>query len=315
MKILITGGNGHLGSRLAIYLKSQGHDIILGIRNSIDSLPWNVGMEKLIINWDNLALIESKLKEVEVIFHTAGVNASNALLNPEYALYFNGLKTLEFVNLAKKVGVSSFYFFSTAHVYANPLEGKFTEKSCTKNYHPYATSNLAGENAVLTANQPGVFNGIVLRISNTFGIPVHDKVDCWSLLVNDLCRQAVKERKLVLKSDGKQFRDFISIGNFCLLINQLIQISNLHIYPPVFNIGSGMSFTVYEMAEKIQKRCNYLFGYRPEILINNFLKEIIKPKKFKFSLENLARLNIKFIENFNEEVDDLLFFCKSKQIE
>ena len=76
-----------------------------------------------------------------------------------------------------------------------------------------------------------------------------------------------------------------------------------------------MSISVYVMAEKIQKRCNYLFGYRPEILINNYLDKTIKPKKFKFSLENLGRLNIKFIENFNGEVDDLLFFCKSKQIE
>jgi UDP-glucose 4-epimerase len=310
LKILITGGNGYLGSRLAVYLKNQGHEIIIGVRDSIETLPWNFGIEKLIIDWDNLALIESKLKEVEVIFHTAGVNASNAQLNPGYALYFNGLKTLEFVNLAKKVGVTSFYFFSTAHVYANPMKGKLTEKSCTKNYHPYATSNLAGENAVLTANQPGVFNGIVLRISNTFGIPVHDKVDCWSLLVNDLCRQAVKNRRLVLKTDGKGFRDFISIGNFCFIINQLIHISNLNIYPPVFNIGSGMSFTVYEMAEKIQKRCNSIFGFKPEIIINSNFVEKINPQKFEFKLTNLRKLNINFEENYNEEIDDLLHYCQ-----
>lgn len=299
-----------MGSRLAIYLKSQGHDIILGIRNLIDPLPWNVGMEKHIIDWDNLALIESKLKEVQVIFHTAGVNASNAQLNPEYALYFNGLKTLEFINLAKKVGVSSFYFFSTAHVYANPLEGKFTEKSCTKNYHPYATSNLAGENAVLTANQPGVFNGIVLRISNTFGIPVHDKVDCWSLLVNDLCRQAVKERKLVLKTDGKQFRDFISIRNFCFIINSFLQKSKLNIYPPIFNVGSGKTFTVYEMAEKIQKRCDSIFGFKPEIIVNSKFVEKVNPSKLEFKLKNLRKLNINFEENYNEEIDDLLHYCQ-----
>ena len=299
-----------MGSRLAIYLKSQGHDIILGIRNSIDPLPWNVGMEKLIIDWDNLSLIESKLKEVEVIFHTAGVNASNAQLNPEYALYFNGLKTLEFVNLAKKVGVSSFYFFSTAHVYANPLEGKLTEKSCTKNYHPYATSNIAGENAVLTANQPGVFNGIVLRISNTFGIPVHHKVDCWSLLVNNLCRQAVKERKLVLKTDGKQFRDFISIGNFCFIINSFLQKSKLNIYPPIFNVGSSKSFTVYEMAEKIQKRCDSIFGFKPEIIVNSNFVEKVNPSKLEFKLKNLRKLNINCEENYNEEIDDLLHYCQ-----
>jgi UDP-glucose 4-epimerase len=310
LKIFITGGNGYLGSRLALYLKNQGHEIIIGVRNSIEVLTWNVGMEILVLDWENLVLIEKKLKDVEVIFHTAGVNASNAQSNPEYALYLNGLKTLELVNIAKKSGVSSFYYFSTAHIYGNPLEGKLTEKSCPKNYHPYATSNIAGENAVLTANQPGVFNGIVLRISNTFGVPVHDKVDCWSLLVNDLCRQAVKERKLVLKTDGKQFRDFISIGNFCFIINSLLQKSKLNIYPPVFNVGSGITFTVYEMAEKIQRRCNSIFGFKPEIIVKSNVGEEINPQKLEFKLNNLRKLNINFEENYNEEIDDLLHYCQ-----
>jgi len=310
LKILITGGNGYLGSRLAVYLKNQGHEIIIGVRNSIEVLTWNVGMEILVLDWENLALIEKKLKNVEVIFHTAGVNASNAQSNPEYALYFNGLKTLELVNIAKKSGVSYFYYFSTAHIYGNPLEGKLTEKTCPKNYHPYATSNIAGENAVLTANQPGVFNGIVLRISNTFGVPIHDKVDCWSLLVNDLCLQAVKERKLVLKTDGKQFKDFISIVNFCFILNRFLQKSKLNIYPPIFNVGSGISFTAYEMAEKIQKRCNSIFGFKPEIIINSNFVEKINPQKFEFKLTNLRKLNINFEENYNEEIDDLLHYCQ-----
>ncbi len=299
-----------MGSRLAVYLKNQGHEIIIGVRNSIETLPWNVGMELLVMDWENLALIEKKMKDVEVIFHTAGVNASNAQSNPKYALYFNGLKTLELVNIAKKSGVSSFYYFSTAHIYGNPLDGKLTEKTCPKNYHPYATSNIAGEYAVLTANQPGVFNGIVLRISNTFGVPVNDNVDCWSLLVNDLCRQAVKERKLVLKTDGKQFRDFISIVNFCFILNSLLQKSKLNIYPPVFNVGSGKSFTVYEMAEKIQKRCDSIFGFKPEIIVNSNFFENINPQKFEFKLTNLRKLNISFEENYNEEMDDLLHYCQ-----
>jgi uncharacterized membrane protein YheB (UPF0754 family) len=57
LKILITGGNGYLGSRLAVYLKNQGHEIIIGVRDSIETLPWNFGIEKLIIDWDNLAII------------------------------------------------------------------------------------------------------------------------------------------------------------------------------------------------------------------------------------------------------------------
>ena len=161
----------------------------------------------------------------------------------------------------------------------------------------------------MTANQPGVFNGIVLRISNTFGVPIHDKVDCWSLLVNDLCKQAVKERKLVLKTDGKQYRDFISIGNFCFILNSLLQKSKLNIYPPIFNVGSGISFTVYEMAERIQKRCDSIFGFKPEIIVKSNFDEEINPQKFEFKLDNLHKLNINFEENFIDEMDDLLYYC------
>ena len=67
---------------------------------------------------------------------------------------------------------------------------------------------------------------------------------------------------------------------------------------------------VYEMAKKIQKRCDSILGFKPEITVNSNFVEKINPKKFEFKLKNLHKLNINCEENYNEEIDDLLHYCQ-----
>ena len=107
---------------------------------------------------------------------------------------FNGVATKRLVEAASRAGVKKFIYLSTAHVYASPLVGTITEQTLPNNSHPYASSHLAGESAVLNADERGVIQGVVMRLSNAYGAPMHKGVNCWMLVVNDLCRQAVQTR-------------------------------------------------------------------------------------------------------------------------
>src|SRR3546814_17036700 len=93
------------------------------------------------------------------------MNAQNCAANPVEALEFNGVATARLVQAAARVGIRRFIYLSTAHVYCAPLTGTITEDTCPRNLHPYATSHLAGENAVLSAVQAGEISGMVLRLS------------------------------------------------------------------------------------------------------------------------------------------------------
>jgi len=310
MRILITGGFGFVGGRLAEYLVQAGYQIILGTRHSISSPEWLPQAEVARISWDDLVALERSCDGVDVIIHAAGMNAQDCAADPLAALAFNGLATARLVAAASKAGVKKFIYLSTAHVYASPLVGTVTEETCPRNLHPYATSHLTGEHAVLSAGERGGFQSIVLRLSNAFGAPVSTDVNCWMLLVNDLCKQAVKIRKLVLKSSGLQQRDFIGLTEVCEVIESFIigyaepkQIN-------IFNVGTGVSQSVFEMAQLIQKRCIQVLGFEPELQHKRGGVDKQYPT-LTYRTNNLTSLGVNFKSQDNTaEIDKLLRFCQ-----
>ena len=196
--------------------------ILYGISNPPS---WLVKAEVEKITWDDDIALKRSCIGVDVVIHAAGINAQDCVSDPKAALEFNGGVTTRFVEAASKAGVWRFIYLSTAHVYSNPLVGVITEESHPSNQHPYATSHLAGDEAVLRANQLGKIQGFVFRLSNGFGAPMHKDVNCWMLLVNDLCKQAVVTHKMILKCCHMRmlrFRNFLQlffrvIGNYLVL--------------------------------------------------------------------------------------------------
>lgn len=311
MRILIAGGFGFVGGRLGVHLAKQGHKILLGSRKSICPPAWLEEAEVVHMNWDDPTSLAFCCKGVDVLIHAAGMNAQQCAIDPVGALEFNGVATARLVNAASYAGVRMILYLSTAHVYANTLEGTITEDTCPRNLHPYATSHLAGEHAVLGANQQGDIQGIVLRLSNAFGAPMSKNVNCWMLLVNDLCRQAVQTHKLILQSTGKQHRDFISLYEVCQKFERFINHIDSHFQRGVFNIGLGRSQSVLSMAQRIQQRCLTVLGFIPELEYKQDLKEEnFAPLIYKTTRLNATDPTLDTNNNI-KEIDGLLRYCSS----
>ena len=311
MRILITGGLGFVGGRLAAHLADAGHQIVLGSRKAINPSAWLPQAEVLQIEWDNCHALELSCNGVDIVIHAAGMNAQDCATDPVAALAFNGLATARLVSAAIRSGVKKFIYLSTAHVYASPLKGNITEATCPRNLHPYATSHLAGEQAILSASQLGQIKGIVLRLSNAFGVPMHKDVNCWMLLVNDLCRQAVTTRNLVLHSNGLQNRDFVAIDKVCCLVECLLAEAGTGMVPPIFNIGSGKSQSVLEMAQMVQIRCKHVLGYEPKLRRSiESSGAVLQPLDYIGGAIN--KVGLQLLTNPTNEIDNLLRFCCSQ---
>ena len=310
MRILITGGFGFVGGRLAVHLAQVGHQITLGSRHSLSSPDWLPQAKVAKIAWDDEAALERNCDEIDVIIHAAGMNAQDCAADPVAALAFNGLATAKLVASANRASVKKFIYLSTAHVYANPLVGIITEKTCPSNLHPYATSHFAGEHAVLSTSNLGDLQGIVLRLSNAFGAPMHKDVNCWMLLVNDLCKQAVQTRNLVLQTSGLQQRDFISLTDVCRTIEKLVIGQAELKQANVFNVGDGVSQSVLEMAKLIQQRCLKVLGFKPELQHKQvgFNEQHLSLNYRTDSLNSLG-IGCKSLD-YLEEIDSLLRFCQ-----
>lgn len=311
MRILITGGFGFVGGRLAVHFVQAGHQIVFGSRNAITPPDWLPQAEVAQIKWDDGRALEHSCNGVDVVIQAAGMNAQDCAADPVAALAFNGVATARLVAAASRTGAQRFIYLSTAHVYASPLVGTITEDTCPRNLHPYATSHLAGEHAVLSASQRGQIQGIVLRLSNAFGAPMHKDVNCWMLLVNDLCKQAVQTRKLVLQSSGLQQRDFISMTEVCRVVEHLAVGHGAAMQPGIFNVGAGVSQSVFAMAQLVQQRCAQVLGFEPALQrVQGVVNE--QHPMLTYRADNLAALGINSngLDNL-AEIDSLLHFCQS----
>jgi UDP-glucose 4-epimerase len=267
MRVLITGGFGYVGGRLAQHLATHGdHSIVLGTRREMPVPGWCPQAQVVRIDWESEESLRAACGGVDAVVHLAGMNAQECSADPVKALAVNGVATARLVRAAVWRGVRRFIHVSTAHVYGNPLAGTISEDSCALAVHPYATTHRAGEDAVLLANADGKLEGIVVRLSNSFGPPVHAGVDCWMLLVNDLCRQAVTEGRIQLQSAGLQRRDFITLTDACRGVALLLQTPSATSRFGVFNAGGEWAPSVLEMAQRIAVCCGDVLGYSPELL-------------------------------------------------
>lgn len=309
MRVLISGGTGYLGGRLAVHLSGVGHQIVLGSRKPAGSPEWLPDAEMVQTKWNDLDKLSSICRNIDVVVHAAGMNAQDCLADPVAALDFNGIATGRFVLAAAGAGVKRFIYLSTAHVYASPLVGTITEAACPRNLHPYATSHLAGERAVLSSVKDYKIKTSVLRISNAIGAPVDKKVNCWSLFVNDICRQAVAFERMTLRSPADQERDFISISEVCRIIEILLTIEAYFNYDKCLNVGAGVSKTLLEISKLCQQRCEILLGFRPEI-INEHNES--QPDKLFFRNDLLIKNLGKVDADLKNEIDQLILFCSQQ---
>ena len=303
--VLITGGFGFLGGRLGQYLSGE-CNVILASRADQVAPDWLPLSKTIKIDWEGEQSLLDACKSVDIIIHASGLNAQECGDDPEKALLVNGTYTQRLVNAAVKQGVKKIIYLSTAHVYSNNLTGVVTEDMPATNEHPYATSHITGEMAVLSATNRGDTDGVVVRIANAFGRPADKDVNCWMLLVNDLCRQAVVKKSLTLYSNSKIVRDFVTISDFCSTIEFLIEDENAG--GNIVNIGSGESCTVGDMADRIQKNCLDVLGV--ELLITFKQEPSIEKKSLDFKTNYLDDSGFKFVNDFDVEIKKLISFCK-----
>jgi UDP-glucose 4-epimerase len=296
-----------VGGRVARHLYQAGHSIVLGTRHAYPSPDWLPQAEVALLHWHDAAALERCCHGVDVVIHAAGMNAQDCVADPVAALEFNGLATARLLAAAMRAGIQRFIYLSTAHVYASPLVGMLTENTCPRNLHPYATSHLAGEYAVLAAGQRGQIQGVVLRLSNAFGAPAWKDANCWTLLINDLCRQAVVTGQLELHTAGTQVRDFITLEDVAGAVEHVVQVDAAVLGDGLFNLGGDSVMSVISMAELAAVRWKILTGkdlpiIRPE-------PSGPSPEPLSYSCDKLKATGFSLTSPVHQEIDATLRLC------
>jgi len=299
LQILVTGGSGYLGGRVVAYLSQKGLSVRVGGREIFTENE--EGDEASVA-------LERACEDVSTIIHLAAMNAQACAKDPEAALLANGLNSLRLIKAAEQSGVSKFIYFSTAHVYGSPLEGKLSEESLPRPLHPYSITHRLAEDYLLEANQRGKLSGVVFRLTNAVGSPVNREANCWMLVVNDLCRQVVVEKKMVLRSDEAVERDYIPISSVTDAVFSALEGGELDgELSGIYNLSSGETLSLKALTDLIAERTEELLGFTPE---THFSREEIDSSNDTVALK-ISNIKLKesgfIVENdLSDEIDRLL---------
>jgi len=309
-RILITGGFGYVGGRVAqVFSALPDTHVLLGSRKHRMPPDWLPTASVAVTCWDDPKLLRKACAGVDTILHFAAMNEIEAARDPVGALQMNGVATVQLLVVSQSERVRRFIYLSTAHVYGAPLAGRIDEAISARPTHPYATSHRAAEDVVLAARDAGVLDGLVIRLSNSFGAPSYPEVNRWTLLVNDLCLQAVTNRKLVLRSAGLQRRDFITLSDVARAIVHLDSKHQDRLGDGVFNVGGAWAPTVLEMATLVANRCEVILGFRPEIKRPKPEREEVS-LPLDYRIDKLLGTGFKLTGDREAEIDATLEMCR-----
>ena len=309
--VLITGGSGYLGGRIAEYLRKSGYSVRIGTsRDKIEPDEFHSSYEIVKLNLLDSKSLEAACTNVSIVIHLAAMNAQLCAQEPKKASQINIDGTSNLINAAIKENVDKFIYFSTAHVYGSPLEGNIIEDIQPSPQHPYASTHYFAEEYVVNAAENKLIDGVVLRLSNAIGTPLHKNVNCWMLVSNDLCRQVITKKIMTIRSNAFLERDFISISEVCRVVENIN--NNLSLKNGIFNLSSGSSLTLMNLAKLISKRSIEILKFSPIIkLTSNENTSPIKEKSLYISNNKLEQSGIKINQEISYEIDNLLINCKN----
>lgn len=310
-QILITGGLGYVGGRLAKYLAETGHyEVIATTRRAPSQFP-DIRIPNLSARHLDLGApidhIRSNLQGVHTIVHLAAANEIVSGRNPLLAIEINTRDAMKLLMGAEEEGIKRFIYFSTMHVYGSPLCGDIQETDVCRPVHPYAITHKSTEDFVLAARDKQRIEGIVFRLSNSFGPPLIPSVDRWTLLVNDLCKMATEEQRLTLRSDGSQLRDFVTLTDVCRATHHMIELSDTQ--DGLFNLGGDYTASVLQIAELIQHRVETATGLKLP-LSRKAADPLRSPiHELAYHIDKLESTGFQLNKNIQLELDEMIQFC------
>ena len=310
--ILITGGLGYLGGRMATYLKEKHPhtEIILTTRRE-NRPKWADHSRIVQMDLGHLNGEMDWLNGVDVIIHLASMHQEDCAKDPKKAFEINTIGLYDLLGAALEKGVRHIIYFSTFHVYGTPGNNVLREDSPTRSFHPYAYTHRAAEDVVNYYSHYKNIHSIIFRGANGYGYPMDMDVNQWMLVFNDFCRQAVTTHRIVINSSGKQHRNVISLEDMSRVVEHFLFDPEYIWQNEIYNLAGEGSMSIYEIAEKVAER--YERKYREnikEIAVKNGGNSVEEGLPVRISTEKLKKTGFRLKGNMAFEVDKTLEICE-----
>jgi len=329
--ILITGGCGFIGLNLLTYIVKKKEFTIYILDNfsnsnikNLDIALSNTGkLKKISINEREVKTkvgksyikiikgdIENKiaLKKIRKSFYciihlAAQTGVIPSIRNPVQDMKINLEGTLNLLEFARKLKIRRFIFSSSMGVLGGSK--RQTEDSILAPLNPYAAGKCSIENYLKVYKELFGLETFILRFSNIYGPFFWMK----NSVVSKFCKNLFLGKKIQIRGDGNQSRDFLEASDLAKIIFKLIclpinrkhnKLSGLPI-----NLGTGNSTTINKLSQICLSEA-IKYNLNPNVEYISKLKgdiKISKPKLKKIKkliyIKNFRKLKFGIKELFN----------------
>ncbi len=230
-RILVTGATGFVGKHLVPKLIALRHDVI-----EVNSQSGDIAA----------AATWLKFPQAEVLIHLAGKTfVPDSWADPAGFIKCNLLGTIAALDYCK--ASSARLVFLSSYLYGNPHKLPIPETSPLVANNPYALSKKLAEDAChFYAGKFGV-SITILRPFNVYGPGQQDH-----FLIPSIIRQ-INTSNAIQVNDLVPRRDYVYISD---LVDVIVKAINLQKGISIFNVGSGVSYSVAEVVQIIQELKN-----------------------------------------------------------
>jgi UDP-glucose 4-epimerase len=311
-KILIIGANGYIGSRLCLYLLGKNYNVTaLCHSNKFDLGPDSHNFKIIIGDVRDEQLVQKLADDgFDIVINLVSLDHHQSNGDPAFVLSVNVTPTYTLLDAFSKRGLKHYIYLSTTQVYGKLTKGKIEETYPAKPVNAYGLTHALCENICEYYNKNSDIACTVLRISNSYGSPLISNNNCWSLVINELCKSAIENQEIKLLSDGTPLRDFIHGNDVCNAIELLISTDNQELKKDIYNVCSGATYSIMELAQKVKSVYDRRFNKNISIQIPS--GEIIKDDAYyvnqtRYSISNdkLNAIGFKSTVDLDEGINDL----------
>jgi len=231
MKILVTGGNGFIGSNLIKKLLKEGHEVV-----SLDDL--STGLREYEVEGCNYVygdienLLYWKGESFDLCYHLAALaRIQPSFDDPMETFRVDTQGVMVVAEWARQNNVKVVYSGSSS-------------KWCNPETSPYATCKKLGEDILKMYRTAYGCDFEIARFYNVYG--PNELVDGkWAAVIGIWRKQIEEGKPITIISDGEQRRDFTYVDDICDALYKIGMEDKKH--EDAWELGTGMNYSINEV--------------------------------------------------------------------
>ena len=230
MNVLITGGDGFIGSNIVeILLKDKKIKKIYVLDNLLDgslkNLKFTLADKRVFFykrDINNINSIKYLFKKINVVIHLAALSdIVPSIVKPIQYLNTNIMGTVNVLEAMRAYNVTKIIYAASSSCYGIPKNYPTSEKEKIDPKYPYAFSKFMGEQTILHWSKVYGINYISLRLFNVYGLRSRTH-GAYGAALGVFLKQKLCKKHFTVVGTGNQKRDFVNAADVALAFKKAV---------------------------------------------------------------------------------------------